>query len=222
MIYIDCPIFKVNISVRQSAQLGDTKPCSKQNDKLVIILVINLIAFHESKNRGASKATGDMLIFADADLILPEYFLQKFEEQINKKHLQVGSFLQRMQSNKFGIRAGAYLMNAYARLMQHTPWPIGFGCLYVTREVFDSVNGFDTSLFIMEDYDLILKAKRAKYKNGVIKIAYLTSDRRYQNNSLRQALKGIYGELYRYTHGLRVTKRIYEYEMGGKQKKTTK
>ena len=84
------------------------------------------------------------------------------------------------------------------------------------------LNGFDTSLFIMEDYDLILKAKRAKYKNGVIKITYLTSDRRYQNNSLRQALKGIYGELYRYTHGLRVTKPIYEYEMGGKQKKTTK
>ena len=50
-----------------------------------------------ARNHGASKATGDMLIFADADLILPEYFLQKFEEQINKKHLQVGSFLQRMQ-----------------------------------------------------------------------------------------------------------------------------
>ena len=175
-----------------------------------------------ARNRGASKATGDMLIFADADLILPEYFLQKFEEQINKKHLQVGSFLQRMQSNKFGIRAGAYMMNAYARLMQHTPWPIGFGCLYITREVFDSVNGFDTSLFIMEDYDLILKAKRAKYKTGIVKITYRTLDRRYQNNSLRQVFKGIYGELYRYTHGLRVTKRIYEYEMGGKQKKTTK
>lgn len=174
-----------------------------------------------ARNRGASKATGDMLIFADADLILPEYFLQKFEEQINKKHLQVGSFLQRMQSNKFGIRAGAYLMNAYARLMQHTPWPIGFGCLYAAREVFDAVNGFDTSLYIMEDYDLILKAKRAKYRTGIIKITYSTSDRRYQNDSL-QVLKGIYGELYRYTHGLRVTKRIYEYEMGGKQKKTTK
>ena len=113
-------------------------------------------------------------------------------------------------------------MNAYARLMQYTPWPIGFGCLYATREVFDALNGFDTSLYIMEDYDLILKAKRAKYKTGIIKITYHTLDRRYQNNSLRQVFKGIYGELYRYTHGLRVTKRIYEYEMGGKQKKTTK
>ena len=174
-----------------------------------------------ARNRGASKATGDMLIFADADLILPEYFLQKFEEQINKKHLQVGSFLQRMQSNKFGIRAGAYLMNAYARLMQHTPWPIGFGCLYAAREVFDALNGFDTSLYIMEDYDLILKAKRAKYRTGIINIAYSTSDRRYQNDSF-QVFKGIYGELYRYTHGLRITKPIYKYEMGGKQKKTTK
>ena len=112
-------------------------------------------------------------------------------------------------------------MNAYARLMQHTPWPIGFGCLYVTREVFDAVNGFDTSLYIMEDYDLILKAKRAKYRTGIINIAYSTSDRRYQNDSF-QVFKGIYGELYRYTHGLRITKPIYKYEMGGKQKKTTK
>ena len=174
-----------------------------------------------ARNRGASKATGDMLIFADADLIFPEYFLQEFEKQINKKHLQAGSFIQRMRSNKFGIRAGAYLMNAYARLMQYTPWPIGFGCLYAAREVFDAVNGFDTSLYIMEDYDLILKAKRAKYRTGIINIAYSTSDRRYQNDSF-QVFKGIYGELYRYTHGLRITKPIYKYEMGGKQKKTTK
>lgn len=174
-----------------------------------------------ARNHGASKATGDMIIFADADLIFPEYFLQEFEKQINKKHLQAGSFIQRMRSNRFGIRAGACLMNAYARLMQYTPWPIGFGCLYATREVFDALNGFDTSLYIMEDYDLMLKAKRAKYRTGIINIAYSTSDRRYQNDSF-QVFKGIYGELYRYTHGLRVTKRIYEYEMGGKQKKTTK
>lgn len=174
-----------------------------------------------ARNRGASKATGDMLIFADADLIFPEYFLQEFEKQINKKRLQAGSFIQRMRSNRFGIRAGACLMNAYARLMQYTPWPIGFGCLYVTREVFDAVNGFDTSLYIMEDYDLILKAKRAKYRTGIINITYSTSDRRYQNDSL-QVFKGIYGELYRYTHGLRITKPIYKYEMGGKQKNTKK
>lgn len=174
-----------------------------------------------ARNHGAGKATGDMIIFADADLIFPEYFLHEFEKQINKKHLQAGSFIQRMRSNKFGIRAGACLMNAYARLMQYTPWPIGFGCLYVTREVFDAVNGFDTSLYIMEDYDLILKAKRAKYRTGIINITYSTSDRRYQNDSL-QVFKGIYGELYRYTHGLRVTKPIYKYEMGGKQKNTKK
>ena len=174
-----------------------------------------------ARNHGAGKATGDMIIFADADLTFPEYFLQEFEKQINKKHLQAGSFIQRIQSDKFGIRAGAYLMNAYARLMQHTPWPIGFSCLYAAREVFDAVNGFDTSLYIMEDYDLMLKAKRAKYRTGIIKITYSTSDRRYQNDSL-QVFKGIYGELYRYTHGLRITKPIYKYEMGGKQKKATK
>ena len=49
MIYIDSSILKINISVRQSAKLGNTKPRSKQNDKLVIILVTDLIAFNKEK-----------------------------------------------------------------------------------------------------------------------------------------------------------------------------
>lgn len=168
-----------------------------------------------ARNHGASKATGDMLVFADADLTFPKHFLQNFEKQINEKHFQAGSFTQIMQSDKLSIRAGSRLMNGYMYLMQHTPWPIGFSCMYITRTAFNAVHGFDTNLYLMEDYDLMLKAKRAGCAVNIIKIAYFASDRRYQNSSLRQALKGIYGELYRYTHGLRVTKPIYEYKMGG-------
>ena len=115
-----------------------------------------------------------------------------------------------MNSDNLAIRAGAHFMSGYMRLMQYTPWPIGFGCLYITKEAFNAVHGFDESLYIMEDYDIMLKAKRAGYKIGIIKMGCLASDRRYRNNSLRQIFRGIYGELYRYTHGLHITKPIYE------------
>lgn len=164
-----------------------------------------------------------MLVFIDADTILPKYFIQSFENRVNEKHFQAGSFTQKMDSDNLAIRVGAHFMNGYMRLMQYTPWPIGFGgFLYITKEAFKAVDGFDESLYIMEDYDIILQAKRAGYKIGIIKMGCLASDRRYRNNSLRQILRGIYGELYRYTHGLRITKPIYEYNMGGKDKDNSK
>lgn len=112
-----------------------------------------------------------MLVFIDADTILPKYFIQSFENRVNEKHFQAGSFTQKMNSDNLAIRAGAHFMSGYMRLMQYTPWPIGFGgCLYITKEAFNALHGFDESLYIMEDYDIILQAKRAGYKKITAKI----------------------------------------------------
>ena len=43
MVYIDYPILKVNVRIGQPAKFRDTKPCPKQNNKLVIILLINFV-----------------------------------------------------------------------------------------------------------------------------------------------------------------------------------
>jgi len=168
-----------------------------------------------ARNAGAAVATGDMLIFMDADLIPDAEFLADFEAQVTKHLFAAGSFTQQMKSKKMTIRLGASFMVGYMRLMAHTPWPIGFSCLYATRQAFQTINGFDPELFIMEDYDFVLKAKRAGYKIGIIKTNCQSSDRRYREQDFKQGLRGIYGELYRYTHGLRITKPIYRYDMGG-------
>jgi hypothetical protein len=47
---------------------------------------------------------------------------------------------------------------------------------------------------------------------------FIGSDRRFIENP-SQAWRGLYGEWYRYTHGLRITRPIYGYAMGGKTKK---
>jgi len=62
-----------------------------------------------------------MLVFIDADTILPKYFIQSFENRVNEKHFQAGSFTQKMDSDNLAIRAGAHFMSGYMRLMQYTP-----------------------------------------------------------------------------------------------------
>lgn len=170
-----------------------------------------------ARNEGATAARGDMLVFIDADSTLPPTFLADFETQVTARHLEVGGFTNRMPSKKWGIRLGARLMNGYLRFMQHTPWPIAFTCLYARRDAFRTLEGFDAELYIMEDYDLALRAHRAGFKVGVVTSPFIASDRRFIENP-SQARRGLYGELYRYTHGLRVTKPIYEYHMGGKKR----
>lgn len=174
-----------------------------------------------ARNFGAPHASGDMLFFVDADVQLPSNFLQRAIKTIRARHLQAGGFTQRMPSRKLSLRFGAHVMNGYLRTMQHTPWPIAFSCLFATRTVFDKLSGFDTKIYIMEDYDFMLRARRSSFKVGVANVPFLASDRRYVNASSSLFFRGIYAELYRYTHGLRITKPIFEYEMGGKNQHTT-
>lgn len=208
------------IIVVNSNSTDDTIGVAKKYSKKLPLKIIDSkergVAW--ARNNGAKVATGDMLIFVDADSILPEKFLSVFEQQVAEKGFQAGSFTQRINSKKPFIRLGARFMNCYMKLMSHTPWPIGISCLYITNDLFKKIDGFDTELFIMEDYDLILQAKRQGARISIINTIYYASDRRFLNNPM-QVLKGIYGELYRYTHGLRITKQIYKYEMGGKHKK---
>jgi cellulose synthase/poly-beta-1,6-N-acetylglucosamine synthase-like glycosyltransferase len=160
-----------------------------------------------------------MFLFTDADSILPPKIIETLTAEITNRELDAGGFTQRMPSKRRGISFGARLMNGYLRLMQHTPWPIAFGsCLFVTKQAFTEMKGFDTTLFIMEDYDLALRARRAGFRVGVVSSPFIGSDRRFIENP-SQAWRGLYGEWYRYTHGLRITRPIYDYAMGGKTKK---
>jgi hypothetical protein len=95
------------------------------------------------------------------------------------RKLQAGGFSQRMPSKSLGIRLGARAMNGYARLMQHTPWPIAFSVIFCDRTVFDQINGFDPEIFIMEDYDFVYRSKKAGFKIGIITVPFYSSDRRF-------------------------------------------
>lgn len=172
----------------------------------------------EARNIGGRESSGSVLLFLDADTQLEDDFIERFIRERNKRMLAVGGFTQRMPSHNKGIEVGARIMNGYARLMQHTPWPIAYSCLFADRSAFDELNGFDPKLFIMEDYDFIYRAKRFGFRTGIVTVPYIASDRRYVGPDRPSIWRGVYAELYRYTHGMRITKPLFDYQMGGKKK----
>lgn len=192
-----------------------------QNRLAISIVTAKEKGVAHARNTGGNAATGDALIFADADTILPPTFVAS-AVNLMKNGVQAGSFTMRMPSAKASVRIGARVMNGYLRMMAKTPWPIGFTCLFSTKEVFMRLEGFDPLLFIMEDYDYVLRARRLGYRTGVCTTPFTASDRRFINDPAGSAWKGVYGELYRYTHGLRVEKPLFRYDMGGQKPKKDK
>lgn len=206
------------IIVVDSESTDDTADVAWEYHDILPMVVIdsNGPGLARARNNGAVIAKGDMFIFVDADLKLSPSFISHFERHIDRRKCTVGSFTQQMDSKNLIVRLGSRIMNGYMRFMQHTPWPVGFSCLYASSQAFKLLQGFDESLYIMEDYDFLMRAKGIGCRVEIIDAQCQSSDRRYRSDCLKQVLRGIYGEFYRYTHHLRVTKPIYQYNMGGK------
>lgn len=174
-----------------------------------------------ARNEGATYATADILVFVDADASLPDDFIQGIHTAMAQKPFDIGAFRQVMISDNFGLRVGAKIMNGYVRLMANTPWPIFFSCVLMRRSLFEQVGGFDPEIFIMEDYDLALRGRRSGGTFRYLKKPFFyASGRRYEaRGGGKDIFRGLYAEGYRYTHGMRITKPLFEYKMGGDQKK---
>lgn len=193
----------------------------KKNGKTLPLKVLKATkkGVAEARNIGAEKSSGTLLLFLDADSQISNDFIENFLKERSSRHLAVGGFTQRMPSHQKGLELGARLMNGYARAMQHTPWPIAYSCLFADRSAFEELGGFDPEIFIMEDYDLVYRARKAGFRTGIVPVPFIASDRRFISPDSPPMWRGFYAELYRYTHGMRITKPLFDYQMGGKQRK---
>lgn len=172
----------------------------------------------EARNTGGYEATEPNILFVDADAILPPSFFENLNKELNKKKFEVAGFNQKMSRGTRSIQIGNKIMNAYQKTMSYTIWPIAISMIFSTKYAFETLEGFDPEIYIMEDYDYALRARRNKLSFGIITTTYFDASPRRMTDS-SSIWRGMYGELYRYTHKLRITKPIYEYKMGGTKKK---
>ncbi len=113
-----------------------------------------------ARNRGAAKAKGKYLAFLDSDDLWKK---TKLEKQL--KYLKENRKFKACYTNEIWIRNGKHLN----QLKKHQKFHgnifdkclplciISASSILMTRELFDSLGGFDESLPVCEDYDLWLR-----------------------------------------------------------------
>lgn len=169
-----------------------------------------------ARNNGAKYATGQWLVFFDADVYVEKHFFKQMMKhiQLNKPHM--ATVWNRPSPPSWKGRFLFGIMNRIVHLIQHISPAANGPCIMMQRTVFERIGGFDQSIFFGEDYDIVKRAHKKGAEMDVFQTPLLfVSTRRFEKEGLMVSLyKSITALLYQFIFGP-VRKPIFKYEMGG-------
>lgn len=127
-------------------------------------------------NFGAEMASGTMLYFVHGDVLPPERFAVEIEKA-SLEGFPIGRFRFRFDSPKLMLKINSWFTR-FDKL-----WVSGGDeTLFIEKQLFEKIGGYNEDFTIMEEYDLVLRAREiARYK--VIQKDVLVSARKYDQNS---------------------------------------
>jgi cellulose synthase/poly-beta-1,6-N-acetylglucosamine synthase-like glycosyltransferase len=152
--------------------------------KLIYLYEKNL-GISESRNWGASKASGQYLIFLDSDCITPQAYLQTIDKFLNETPVDVFGGPDAMHESFSPVqKAISYAMTSpfttggirgrKKHMGKYQPRSFNMGIL---REAFNKVGGF-SGLKVSEDIDLSMRLDKAGYRTALIPDAFVYHKRR--------------------------------------------
>lgn len=147
------------------------------------VVAVNLRKISAVRNAGARAARGEVLIFVDADTLVPVKVLVSAIEAIRQGAVGGGARVE-MDDN---------VPSWAPALMKLTSWSLcqmrlAAGCfLFAQRDAFDAVGGFDEEYYASEEIHLS-RALKAKGRFVIIPEAVITSGRKVRLFSGRQIL----------------------------------
>lgn len=171
------------------------------------------------RNKGAKKAKGDLLLFLDADVILPKDFFKRALEEFKKKNLDVAAFRLEPQSKRKIHKIIYEIFYNWVILVSEKYLAHGAQAILVKKDIYEIVGGFDEEIKFAEDQSFIRKAK--KFGNfGILRsVKVLSSIRRFEKEGwIPLYLKYVLAEIYMILFG-DIKKNIFKYEFGHFEKR---
>jgi glycosyltransferase involved in cell wall biosynthesis len=165
------------------------------------------------RNAGARAATGEFLFFLDADVVLPEGFIRTVYTEMQDKYLDLATCAIRPLSDYQLDRIIHRMMNLAVLLnLWIDPKAFGF-CIFVTKRLFERVNGFDETIFVAEDSDFVKRASVFRALHYLNTAHIMVSVRRFEKEGrFAYMKKGIKLNLYRAFRGEIRSDDVVDYE----------
>lgn len=164
------------------------------------------------RNQGAKEAQGDLLLFLDADVILPEGFLGQTMEEFKKRNLDIATFSIIPASEK---KAHKFLFNFfynYPLRVLEGKWAHGAMGILTKKWLHQKIDGFDENVKIGEDHHYVQRASKIG-KFGVIKSTkiFVSLRRISKEGWVKTGLKYSFTELHMKIRGP-IRKEIFQYK----------
>jgi glycosyltransferase involved in cell wall biosynthesis len=168
------------------------------------------------RNLGAENATGQYLLFNDADNRLPKYFLEGLKYQIHVKPTDVFTCWCLPDTDKSSDKSISTFFNMLTEASHLTGTPSAFGALIgCRRAIFRNTNGFDPKIGFSEDTDFVRRAHKKGYSFDVFREPrYVYSLRRYHKLGTMRILQKSALLNLKYLTGQKIDQKK-EYPMGG-------
>ncbi|WP_100610091.1 TIGR04283 family arsenosugar biosynthesis glycosyltransferase [Confluentibacter lentus] len=167
---------------REATKKGLDTFLKNKNTRPDIFLLNSEKGRAKQMNLGAKNASGNILYFLHADSFPPKDFDQFIIEKIEKGH-QAGCFRMQFDSNHWWLKLAGWFTQFNWKICRG-----GDQSLFITKELFNDLGGYNETYIICEDYILINKlyertpftvinkklktSARLYEKHGVFKLQY--------------------------------------------------
>lgn len=166
-----------------------------------------------ARNVGASLATGEVLVFMEADCLVPEDFLEVVFREAEERGVGCANVLSRpLSDRRFDILYYKVFLDWVLRAFQYF-FPVITGyCIYVRRDVFDKLGGFNEAI-TFEDTDFAQRARRVTRFRILKRRRLFTSVRRLDSDGrLYCLLRSILVTFYQLARGnIPINSRVYAF-----------
>ena len=115
-----------------------------------------------ARNKGASAATGDLLVFVDADTLVPDQLLARIREVMSQAGYIGGAVQVKYTHPRRSVRwylAVEHVVGMLAHIARGATQ-------FCWREVFQALGGYDANLWMNEDVDFYRRLAKYARKNG--------------------------------------------------------
>lgn len=127
-------------------------------------------------NYGADYASGEVYYFVHGDVIPPKSYVDDILSSLQLGH-EIGCYRFQFNSPRKILK-----INAFFTRFDKMWCRGGDQTLYVTKELFEELGGYNTDYCIMEEYDFIKRARETS-EFMIIPKDVIVSARKYENNS---------------------------------------